>query len=124
MRKILVVDDLDEIRELLRKLLESKGHQVVEAESGSQAIELALGERLDLILMDLFMPKMDGFTALKRIREIEELKGVPVIAVSAYGELGIEEHLRAQSQAAGFTRYLPKPFKPEQLAALLQDLLK
>src|SRR5438309_12042681 len=82
---ILVVDDFDDTRLLLRTWLERKGFRVIEAENGNQAVAEAEIGCPDLIIMDVEMPGMDGFAATRKIRELKELEGVPVLAVSAYG---------------------------------------
>jgi CheY-like chemotaxis protein len=86
-------------------------------------VEIAERERPDLILMDLSMPEIDGFAAAFRIRQLEDLKDVPIIAISAYGELGIDVQLQIDPRAAGFNAYLPKPFAPEKLFTLVDQYL-
>jgi CheY-like chemotaxis protein len=115
MTTILLVDDMDEIRHLIRTSLERRGYRVVEAADGREAVEVAARERPQLILMDLYMPGFDGFTAMREIHSIEELQDVPIIAITAYGGLGIEEHLRRQADAAGCKEFLAKPFSVDQL---------
>ena len=120
---ILVVDDFEEIRSGLRLWLELRGYRVIEAEDGQKAIEAAIRECPSLILMDLYMPELDGFSTLRRIREEASLHNVPVVAVSAYGELGIDAQLRTNALATGFDEYVAKPFDPDQLEKLINDLL-
>ena len=96
-RTILVVDDFDDTRLLLRTWLERKGFRVIEAEDGLQAVAVAQKERPDLIIMDLEMPRLDGLTATRRIRKVKELETVPVVAVSAYGA----DQFREKALAAG-----------------------
>ncbi|MDT5269066.1 MAG: hypothetical protein QOH49_1252 [Acidobacteriota bacterium] len=115
MGTILLVDDMDEIRELIRTSLVRRGYRVVEASDGRAAVEVAARERPQLILMDLYMPGFDGFAAMREIRAIEYLSEVPIIAITAYGGLGIEEHLRRQADAAGCKEFLAKPFSVDQL---------
>ncbi len=86
-------------------------------------METAERERPNLILMDLSMPEIDGFAAAFRIRQLEDLKDVPIIAISAYGELGIDVQLQIDPRAAGFNAYLAKPFAPEKLFALVDQYL-
>lgn len=117
---VMVVDDFADIRSMLRLWLESRGCRVVEAADGKQAVETAERERPDLILMDLFMPEVDGFATTLRIRKHAELRDVPIIAISAYGELGIDIQLRIDPLAVGFNEYVAKPFGPEQLGELLE----
>jgi CheY-like chemotaxis protein len=120
---VMIVDDYDDVRPLLRRWLENFGCRVVEAAGGREAVEVAKHEHPDLILMDLFMPEVDGFAATFRIRKDAELKDVPIVAITAYGELGIDVQLQIDPQAVGFNDYVPKPFGPEQLKELLDRFL-
>src|SRR4030095_11344340 len=85
LRTILVVDDFDDTRLLLRIWLERRGFRVVEAEDGLEAVRIATTESPDLIIMDMQLPQLDGLSATRRIREVQELSKVPIVAVSAYG---------------------------------------
>lgn len=120
---VMIVDDYDDVRNILKLWLEKHGCRVVEASGGDEAVATADTERPDLILMDLSMPEIDGFAAAFRIRQIEDLKDVPIIAISAYGELGIDVQLQIDPRAAGFNAYLPKPFAPEKLFTLVDQYL-
>jgi CheY-like chemotaxis protein len=116
---ILVVDDFDDTRLLLRTWLERKGFCVIEAENGNQAVALAESERPDLIIMDLEMPELDGLAATRKIRNVKELENVPVVAVSAYGA----EQFRDDALAAGCDEYVSTPFEPESLEQLIRSLV-
>lgn len=105
MKPVLVVDDSADIREIIRMLLESKGHSVVEAVNGEEAVALALEISPSLILMDLSMPVLDGFDATRQIRSRSELSDVPVVAVSAYCDV----HNRQKALAAGCVECVAKP---------------
>ena len=120
---VLIVDDYDDVRPLIRRWLEDFGCRVVEASGGKEAVEVAKREHPNLILMDLFMPEVDGYAAAFRIRRDEELKDVPIVAISAYGELGIDAQAQIDPQAVGFNEYVPKPFGPERLKELLDRFL-
>ena len=120
---VMIVDDYEDVRNILRLWLEKHGCTVIDASGGNEAVEIAERERPDLILMDLSMPEIDGFAATFRIRQIEDLKDVPIIAISAYGELGIDVQLQIDPRAAGFNAYLPKPFAPEKLFTLVDQYL-
>ena len=120
---VMIVDDYEDVRNILKLWLEKHGCKVVDASGGDEAVEIAERERPDLILMDLSMPEIDGFAATFRIRQIEDLKDVPIIAISAYGELGIDVQLQIDPRAAGFNAYLPKPFAPEKLFTLVDQYL-
>jgi two-component system, cell cycle response regulator DivK len=80
---VLIAEDHEDSRDALRTLLDAFGYRVVEAENGRQAVEMAMAERPDLILMDMMMPQMDGFQATREIRAVEGLRGVPIVALTA-----------------------------------------
>ncbi|MCA1632466.1 MAG: response regulator [Acidobacteria bacterium] len=117
---VLLVEDFDDTRKLMRHVLELCGCRVLEAANGQEAIELAQRtERLDLILMDLNMPVLDGFTATLRIREYEQTRNVPVVAVTAFDTA----EFRAAASAVGCNDYVVKPLDFERLATLLKQFL-
>ena len=118
--KVLIVEDSEDNREVLRHIIHYIGYDVLEAVDGSQAVEIAKEERPALILMDLCMPVLDGYGAVQRIRELEEIRDVPIIAVSAH-ETG--DH-RAKALAIGFNEYLTKPIDFVQLKSLLLQFLR
>jgi two-component system cell cycle response regulator DivK len=120
---ILLVDDMPDIREVLRGTLEPLGYRVVEAADGKDAVEVAARERPQLILMDLYMPGFDGFAAMREIRAQPDLRDIPIVAVTAYGGLGIEEQLRRQATAAGCNEFLAKPFELSRLKEVVQRCL-
>ncbi|MGH9908166.1 MAG: response regulator [Pyrinomonadaceae bacterium] len=116
---VLVVEDVDDARYFMRLELEQLGYLVVEAEDGAKAVELALSERPDIILMDLTLPVMDGLAATAMIRSNEEMRGVPIIAVTAH-----QEHdFRAEAKASGFDAYVTKPIEITWLDELIKGLL-
>jgi CheY-like chemotaxis protein len=119
-RTILIVDDFDDTRLLLRTWLQKKGFRVVEAENGNRAVAAAEQNRPDLIIMDVEMPELDGLAATRRIRELKDFATVPIVAVSAYGADQYREH----ALAAGCNEYVPTPFEPEELERLIRALLK
>lgn len=118
-RTILVVDDFDDTRLLLRTWLEKRGFRVVEAEDGIRAVAKAQEVRPDLIIMDVEMPEMDGLAATRKIKSIPELDGIPVVAVSAYGA----EQFRSEALAAGCREYVSTPFEPNELERLIRSFL-
>ncbi len=122
---VLVVDDNDDIRELLRGWLGKHNCRVVEAEDGPTAVSVATREHPDLVLMDLHMPGMDGFAAAYRLRLLAKLGAdVPIIAISADNALGVEaQHPTTEAHNVGFTAFAPKPFSPAQLEELLERYL-
>ncbi len=115
----MVVEDFEDNRFMMRRLLEMSGYQVVEAVNGQQAVELAEGERPDVILMDLSLPMLDGLAATRRIRERDRLARVPIIAVSAHDSADFH----AEALAAGCNEYVTKPIDFDQLIQLLDRLL-
>ena len=117
---ILVVDDFDDTRLLLRTWLQKKGFRVVEAENGNRAITAAESSRPDLIIMDVEMPELDGLAATRKIRELKDFAAVPIVAVSAYGA----DQYRDHALAAGCNEYVSTPFEPDELERLIRALLK
>ena len=122
-KTILVVEDFADTRDVLRRYLTLRGYRVVEGANGNEALEVALRERPDLILMDLNMPVLDGFTATRLIREIETLGDVPVIAITAYDTRARDFCDHVDEMGLGGIEYLPKPIDFGQLDELLTRLL-
>lgn len=118
-RTVMVVEDFEDNRFMMRRLLEMSGYRVVEAVNGEQAVEIATRERPHLILMDLSLPVLDGLAATRRIRQNEELRRVPIIAVSAHDT----SDFHADALAAGCNDYVTKPIDFEQLEQLLSRLM-
>lgn len=118
-RTVMVVEDFEDNRFMMRRLLEMSGYRVVEAVNGEQAVDVARRERPHLILMDLSLPLLDGLAATRRIRQHEELRRVPIIAVSAHDT----SDFHADALAAGCNDYVTKPIDFDQLEALLKRLL-
>ena len=118
-RTVLVVEDFEDNRFMMRRLLEMSGYRVVEAENGEQAIERALTERPDLILMDLSLPVLDGLAATRGIRLQPHSQGVPIVAVSAHDTADFH----AEALAAGCNEYVTKPIDFDELENLLARLL-
>lgn len=116
---VLVVEDFEDNRFMMRRLLEMSGYRVVEAVNGEQAVEKALSDRPDLILMDLSLPKLDGLAATRRIRKHNELARTPIVAVSAHDTTDFH----ADALAAGCNEYVTKPIDFDQLESLLKRLL-
>jgi len=119
-RTVLVVDDFDDTRLLLRTWLERRGFRVIEAENGLQAIDQAEAQSPDLIIMDMQMPQLDGLSATRRIRGLKALHSVPIVAVSAYGA----EQFREQALAAGCNEYVSTPFEPATLEGIISSLVQ
>ncbi len=119
-RTILVVDDFDDTRLLLRTWLRKKGYQVVEAENGNEAIAKARDIELDLVIMDVEMPELDGLSATRQIRKLKDSTELPILAVSAYGA----DLFRQQALDAGCNEYMSTPFEPDELERLIHSLVK
>jgi DNA-binding response OmpR family regulator len=118
--KILTVDDDKGMRTLLRATLERKGFQVVEASDGEAAVEQVFNSPPDLILMDVMMPRMDGFTACQIIRSTKSTAHIPVILLSA---LSSGQH-KARGLEAGANLYLTKPVPPSILVETVNGILR
>lgn len=117
MSKILVVDDEDRIRSVVREYAEFEGYTVEEAADGMEAVELCRRHDYDLIIMDVMMPRLDGFSACKEIRKIKE---IPVIMLSARGE----EYDKLFGFELGIQDYVVKPFSPKELMARVRVAIK
>jgi CheY-like chemotaxis protein len=116
---ILLVEDFDDTRLIMKLWLMKQGYRVVEAENGEDAVTLAEQQHPDLIIMDMMMPGLNGLDATRRIREYQALQQTPIVAVSAYGA----NEYRAKALAAGCDEYVSTPFEPDALGALIQRLL-
>jgi two-component system cell cycle response regulator DivK len=118
-KRILVIEDEEDNRKIVRDLLTNAGFEMIEAEDGEKGVAAALRERPDLILMDMQLPVLDGYEATRRIKATPELKSVPIIAVTSYALRGDENKIIA----AGCDGYVPKPFSPRALLAKIKELL-
>lgn len=117
MKKLLVVDDEDKIREVIKEYAEFSGYEVTEAADGMSAIGLCKLNDYDLIIMDVMMPKLDGFSSVK---EIKKIKDIPVIMLSARGE----EYDKLFGFELGIDDYVVKPFSPKELMARVNAVLQ
>jgi CheY-like chemotaxis protein len=117
--KVLLVEDYEDTRLFMRRQLEEHGFIVFEAENGQVAVERAVRDPPDVILMDLTLPLMDGFAATKLIRQNDQLKNVPIIAVTAHKE----EEFRSDAKASGFDAYVTKPIDVNWLKELIAGLI-
>jgi len=117
MSKMLIVDDESNIRALVAKYAKFEGYQVKEAENGMVAVELCRNENFDIIIMDIMMPELDGFTAS---REIKKISDAPIILLSARGE----EYDRINGFEIGVDDYVVKPFSPKELMLRVGAVLK
>ena len=116
MYKLLVVDDEPKIREVIREYAEFNGYEVTEAEDGMSAVGLCKLNEYDLVILDIMMPKLDGFSACKEIKKIQD---VPIIMLSARGE----EYDKLFGFELGIDDYIVKPFSPKELMARISVIL-
>lgn len=114
-KRVLLVEDFEDSRTGLSRLLQSEGYEVLEAADGAQAIQLAIGSRPDIILMDLSLPIIDGVTATRRIKENEDMRSVPIVALTAHEE----EDVGQMIESVGYVDFLTKPVNFSVLVALL-----
>ena len=118
-RHILVVEDQEDNRQIVRDLLTANDYEMTEAENGEEALAAVAKDRPDLILMDIQLPVMDGCEATRRIKADPSLSSIPIIAVTSYALSGDEEKARA----AGCNDFVPKPFSPRHLLAKIRQYL-
>ena len=117
MYKILVVDDESRIRSIIKKYAEFEGHTIVEAGDGMEAVYLCRSNTFDIVIMDIMMPELDGFSAC---REIRKISGVPIIMLSARGE----EYDKINGFEIGVDDYIVKPFSPKELMLRIEAIMK
>jgi two-component system cell cycle response regulator DivK len=118
-KRILVVEDQEDNRQIIRDLLSATDYEIIEAESGEEALAAVAKQRPDLILMDIQLPGMDGYEATRRIKADPALRSITIIAVTSYALSGEEQEARA----AGCDEYVPKPYSPRQLLAKIRQYL-
>jgi two-component system, cell cycle response regulator DivK len=118
-KRILVVEDQEDDRQIIRDVLAGTDYEITEAEDGEHALAAVAKERPDLILMEIQLPSMDGYEAMRRIRTDPALLSVPIIAVTSFAPSGEEQKARA----AGCDDFVPKPYSPRQLLAKIRYYL-
>jgi two-component system cell cycle response regulator DivK len=118
-RRVLVIEDHEDNRTILRDLLTTVGYEILEAINGEDGLALAEAQPPDLILMDIDLPGIDGYEATRRIRAQPGLRGVPIIAVTSYALSGDD----AKAFAAGCDAYIAKPFSPRALLARVREFV-
>jgi two-component system cell cycle response regulator DivK len=119
-KRILVVDDQPDNRQIIRDMLAPTDYEITEAENGELALAAIAKQRPDLILMDIQLPIMDGYTATSRIKSDPKLRAIPIIAVTSYALSGEDRKARA----AGCDDCVPKPFSPRQLLPKIRHYLQ
>jgi two-component system cell cycle response regulator DivK len=118
-KRILVIEDTEDNRRIVRDLLTSAGFELLEATTGLEGVRMAAAHRPDLILMDIQLPELDGYEATRRIKADPASAGIPIIAVTSYALSGDE----AKTRAAGCDGYVAKPFSPRALLAKVRELI-
>jgi len=118
-RRILVVEDHEENRRIMRDLLTSAGYEMIEAVTGEDGVTLAERERPDLILMDIQLPGIDGYETTRRIKANPALRAIPIIAVTSYALSGDD----VKAREAGCNDYVTKPFSPRALLGKIREYL-
>ncbi len=119
LKKVLVVEDDQDNREMVLKVLKHNGYRAVEAVDGQEAIEKAEAENPDLILLDLYIPKMDGYEVTRRLKGDRDLKHIPIIALTAHAMKGNRE----EALAAGCDGYIAKPINVRELPQKIEHFL-
>ncbi len=115
-KRILVVEDQPDNRQIIRDMLAPTDYEITEAENGEEALAAVAKQRPDLILMDIQLPIMDGYTATRRIKDDPALRAIPIIAVTSY----VEDE---KARAAGCDEYVPEPYSPRELLAKIRQYL-
>jgi two-component system cell cycle response regulator DivK len=120
-KKILIVDDNQDSRELAVKVLKNRGYQMIEASDGEEALEKALAEKPDLILMDISIPKINGYEVTRRLKSQADFKATPIIALTAHAMKGDKE----KAFESGCDGYISKPINvhelPDQIKSYMKD---
>jgi two-component system, cell cycle response regulator DivK len=118
-KRILVVEDQPDSRQIIRDMLAGTDYEITEAENGEEALAAMAKQRPDLVLMDIQLPIIDGYTATKQIKADPALRSIPIIAVTSHALDGEEQTARA----AGCDGYVPEPYSPRQLLAKIRQYL-
>ena len=119
MKRILIVEDTEDNRRILRDLLPAAGYEILEAMDGAEGVKMALAELPDLILMDIQLPVIDGYEAARRLKADPATRHIPVVAVTSYALSGDED----KALASGCDGYVAKPFSPRNILGLVRQML-
>lgn len=119
MQKILVADDEEDIRLIIKFALEDKGYKVITAADGAEAVAIADKEKIDLIILDAAMPKMDGYEACRKLKKDAKTKDIPVIFLTA---IDLQKD-KLKSQRLGAVKFIAKPFEIEALIEEIASIL-
>jgi two-component system cell cycle response regulator DivK len=118
-KRILVIEDQEDNRQIVRDLLSANGYELIDAITGEEGVAFAKRDRPDLILMDIQLPGIDGYEATRRIKADAELSKIPIIVVTSYALSGDDQ----KAFAAGCDGYVTKPFSPRLLLAKIREYL-
>lgn len=118
-KRILVIEDQEDNRQIVRDLLSANGYELTDAITGEEGVAFAKRDRPDLILMDIQLPGIDGYEATRRIKADPELRHIPIIVVTSYALSGDDQ----KAFAAGCDGYVTKPFSPRLLMAKIREYL-
>jgi len=119
MKKILIVDDKLEVVELVKATLEGEEYQIIDASDGREALEKIGKEKPDLVLLDIIMPKMDGFEVLSEVKKNPKTKEIPIIMLTAKGQKLDKD----KGRELGAQDYIVKPFSPSHLLRKIEEVL-
>jgi two-component system cell cycle response regulator DivK len=119
MKRVLIAEDRPSCRELICAIVEALGYEIMEAEDGKEALEIARREQVDLILLDLQMPEVDGYGVLALLRQTERYRSSPIVALTASAMYGDRE----RALRAGFSSYIPKPVDLHVLRSEIRRLI-
>lgn len=117
---IMTADDSASVRQMIAFTLKNGGYEVAEAVDGMDALQKLQSQPVDMLITDLNMPNMDGIELIKKVREIPSLKFIPIIMLSTESQ----DTKKQEGRAAGATGWIVKPFKPEQLIAVIKKVLR
>jgi two-component system cell cycle response regulator DivK len=119
-KKILVVDDNQDSRELVVKVLKNKGYEIIEAIDGEEAVEKTIAQKPDLILLDISIPKLNGYEVTRILKGKEDVKDIPVVALTAHAMKGD----RLKALEAGCEGYITKPINVRELPAQVKSFIR
>lgn len=120
MKTIMTVDDSSSIRQMVNFTLKNAGYNVLEASDGQDALDKVKNQSVDMMFIDLNMPRMDGITLIKNVRANPKYKFIPLIMLTTESQ----DNKKTEGKAAGATGWIVKPFKPEQLLTVIKKVLR
>lgn len=120
MAKVLIVEDNENNMELISFILEASGEETIQAVNGLSGVKMAISQKPDYIILDIQLPDIDGFEVLKRIRSTDEIKDIPIIAMTSYAMAGDRERMLS----AGCNGYIEKPIDPEYVISQINKILE